>query len=332
MSKTDSAKGKKLELKTVIIVSAIIVAALLLIFTVRKFMTEKEKGELIQQEKKNAQDATYEAETLEKQFAKPILTAGDTDSTRRYGYDVLYANHGLRILLKESHIYIDEPKLTFDFINESDTDFAVKIEYCVINGQTFHPFLNTEIPAGQTVTDSTEFNFNKMREIKISKLRLCFKVSNSDYSIYEDSDAIRIEYDKSPNDSWNAPSDAVNVYKSSVYSIDAQPAKYSDSTKGYKAESCIFFKNDTVNDMELYLDSCKLFDKKGKEISDDYYYASFMELAPGNSLANDYLSLNVDSKIDKDSLDELMVIAKLSPRGEVKNKDAETISFRVPLN
>lgn len=329
MAGTNTAKKtNKKKIATLIIVLLAIIG---IFFMAKKFFTENEAGtERRKQENAKAENAR-EIANEQSHYGIPLKTSADLDDTRRYGYDVLYAHHGVRILLEESKIYIDEPELTFNIINDSDEEFNIGVQYCAVNGLTYHPDFDCKVPAGEKVQEKMVLDSEKMKEIKVSKIRLCFLVCNNDFSIYESSKAVKIDYDNLPIDTWNAASNTVTVYEDSVYIINASAFEKSKTSSGFRCTASIITRNDNSEDMELYMNGYKLFDKNGRELSEDGYSASFYSVLPGNALSSSTLTLKINSdKIAPEDIDELMVIAALVPRGTKDYSDAETISFRVP--
>ncbi len=332
MAKAEQTKGSTVKRLIPIIIAAAVLVGLA--FSVKKFLAEKEKGEAQRLERQAEEKAKEEAEAVGKLYGKPVSTVADTDDVRRYGYDVLLARHGVRVMLKESKIYADTPQITFEMINESDEDFTIKLVYCVINGLTCKPSLETNIPAGKTVTDTVDFDYDKIAEIKINKLRMCFKIMNEDFSIYEDSKAIRVNYDNSDKtNAWIPPDSAEPVYESSTLTISDDGFSLEDSDDGGKiAYSELYYNNDTSHDLLFYMNSCQLFNKKGSEISSDHYYVTYRDMAPGNSCTYtaDSIVFWIDDTIDPDDLGELLLIANTSPRDE-EDGDTETITMNIPL-
>ena len=176
-------------------------------------------------------------------------------------------------------------------------------------------------------------NYDKMKEIKVSKLRLCFTVYNSDFSIYENSEAVLVDYDRLPMDSWNASTNSVPVYENGAFKINAGPYETDNISNGFKASLSLISKNDDPEDMEIFMRSCKLFDKKGNEISEDDYIVVYSSVLPGYSLSSSTLTVKVKSDTVKpDDLGELNMTAVIVPRGTKELEDAETLSFTVPFN
>ena len=326
---TEKKTDKKKQLKIVLTV----LAAAALVFIVKSLFNENKEGEE-RRKQQNIQESIDRGVTDEKsKYAEPIATTADTDDTRRYGYDVLYAHHGVKILLTESKIYIDEPEITLNISNESNEKFTVEIQYCVVNGLTYHPVLNCEVPPGESVDSKFLLDSSKMKEIKLSKLRLCFTVYNEDFSIYENSAAILIDYDRLPLDSWNASENSVQVYEDELHRINAGPCETTDTASGFKNSLSLITKNDDPNDLEIYMTGCRLFDKNSNEISEEDYSAVFYSILPGSSLSSSKLTVKIkNSSVKPEELGELFLAAAIVPRGAKDLDGAEKIIFTVPFN
>ncbi|MCR5122989.1 MAG: hypothetical protein K6B74_11280 [Ruminococcus sp.] len=333
MAKTEQTKRSNIKRLIPIIIAAAVIVGLA--FSIKQFMAEREKGESQRLERQAEEKAKQEAEAVGKLYGKPYSTVGDTDDVRRYGYDVLFARYGVRVLLKESKIYTDVPELTLEMVNESDEDYTIKLSYCVTNGITLEPSLETKVPAGKTVTDTVVFDYNVMSMFKINKLRMCFLIMNDDYSIYEESEPVKINYDSSQTtNTWEPPDDGLSVYDSSTLKVYTGFFSLTNGDDGgHIIRSELYYNNYSGSDINIYMNSCKLFDKKGSEIDNKHYHVSYSDMLPGNSYVNSLRSIVIwtDDTIKTDDLDELLMIANVSNRGGNDDDETKTITMNIPL-
>lgn len=316
---------------TVIITVAVIIGGIML---VKKFADEKEKGEELRQQKTAEEQAAKEVEEVKKQYGTVKGTTGDTDNTRRYGYDVLYANHGLRVMLIESKIYIDKPELTLDIINESDQKMTISTDYVSVNGLAEWPEFECEAEAGKTVTQKLVIDSDALRNVNINRLRICFYVTNEDFSISEYSKAIVIDYANARDGNWIPPSVCETVYESELYTFSAYPVELREESPRNYYRSAIYLQNNRNADLVISMTGYTLYDKNGSEIDSDKHTAQFYSFMPGKTLTNRYFKLKVDESIKKEELGEAIIEAEIYPRDEEDSDELgrETVIFTVTFD
>ena len=327
--KIEAANRRTLKVVLWILLSAVIL--IFIVLTVKKFASEREKSEDLREQRTAAENAAKKADALNKQYSKPIKTGGDTDDERRYGYDVLYAHHGLMIMLIESKINIERPVITLEVINDSEEKMTASIEYASVEGLNRWPDFEVELEPGKSEKKEVDFNTDSFKNVTVKNIRLCFHVYNEDGSIDEYSKAVNIDYRKTNHTGWHAPSDYTGVYRSELYEFDASLFSYEAQDDCDYYRSTVYLRSENADDMVIAMTGYKLYDKKGNELSEDLSVAYFEAFMPGYTLTNRYIKLFVDKSVKQEDLGRIDIDAEIYPREEEITKDTEKekVSFTV---
>lgn len=107
----------------------------------------------------------------------PILTIGDTDDERNYGYDVLYRHDGITITLLASYFDGEEKDIKIAIENDTDKDIQVRTAYTAANGTLSDAYLRADIAAGETSEETISYLNEFLRsgtDIDDVELRFCF--------------------------------------------------------------------------------------------------------------------------------------------------------------
>lgn len=172
-------------------------AAVALILGAAFFSASISKNKAEQNNPSAATNDSRSDQQLSNISVNPLLTYGDTDDERNYGYDVLYKHDGVTVMLIGSYFEGDSKDLAISITNDTDKKLMIYTKYVAANCYMSDALIVTDVEPKQTV-ECTIYDIAQYleRSAKIDDVELKFSLifdDNYENAIY--SDQIKIIYD-----------------------------------------------------------------------------------------------------------------------------------------
>ena len=152
----------------------------------------KNKSEKEYDQQQRRSDAQQEAE--EERKSLPILTEGDTDDDRRYGYEVLYRHDGVTITVEELKKHGGSFDLTLRLKNENDTEKSIYSRYFAPNSYISNSDFDEAVEPHSEKTVTVENINDLINDSTITDIRMKFIIYD-DLDNYVTSKQIRTYFD-----------------------------------------------------------------------------------------------------------------------------------------
>lgn len=196
-----------------------------------------------------AKDSQAEQQQLSNISVNPLLTYGDTDDERNYGYDVLYKHDGIKIMLLASRLDGDQKEIDISVQNDTAEDMWVKTEYVVPNCYISNAKMNELVEAGKTVETTISYiNDCIGQQEKINDIELKFSLVGDDEDAeYSYSEQIKIIYDNAehPNLPYN---DETLVWEDGGFELYKSPGKTESDENGSFVRQYFYLRNTGTTD------------------------------------------------------------------------------------
>lgn len=266
-------------------------------------------------EKKYAQqqehsEAQQKAEEERKQM--PILTIGDTDNERRYGYEVLYKHDGMTITIEKCVKHGDTADLTLKFVNDTDEELTVAADYFAPNSYISNCDMAVDVPANGKKTETVEgFNDLLRKSEEIKDIRMVFNVLSDNNDYYRVSKQIHVMFDLKSTEPDNFDKEPV------LYSEEAGITMWFIETKADQDDygeingtvfEC-YVRNDSDIDQKLSLKNYTCY-SGGKEIEAENRLNNLVPAHTGHYVLMRFLPNNYSGELPQ--IDKIVIEPRTS--------------------
>lgn len=272
----------------------IVVAIMLLAVGATAFFTFRNGGSITEGSPKTAASENSDVKS------EPLRTMCYTDTKRRYGYDVLYAQKNLRIMLKESVIQTADPVITFEIINDSKKDMNVQLACCSIDNMWFDMSMDCTVKSHETAVDSITTHNDNFVQYPIEVVRLCFKVTNLADNSVTYSDPISLtyrKYTKEPN--WSITGNTTTRLEADDFEVLSGAFNFENDGDKSVMDNTMYIRNSSSDDIKYRIEEPALFDADGNRIAEEDYTIDYEGVVPGLSLYDRSLTLTLTKEPER---------------------------------
>lgn len=248
------------------------------------------------EESEQVQAQAAKAVERSEQLSDPLQTYADTDEKRRYGYDVLYAHDGLRIVLTSSKLFSEDPVITFDIINDSKKERNVQLVTGAIDNSWFPMEMDCTVGPKETASASTTAHSEYFERYNILIVRLCFKITNTDtedgYVRY--SEPISIKYDKfSKEPHWSITGETISRLETEDIEVLSGSYRNTEEDGMGVMINDMYIWNNSPYDIMFHPEDVIVIDADDEVIPPEDYTIEYEGVIPGNCLYNKELRLTM---------------------------------------
>ena len=269
----------------------IAVFAGILLIAVIGIMTFRSSSAAKESEKVQAAEENIDRSEI---VSVPIQTHGDTDTKRRYGWDVLYAHDGLRIVLTSSKLHSADPVFVFDIINDSKKEKTVELACGAIDNSWFPMEMSCTVKPKETASASTTAHSDYFDSRNILIMRLCFRITDTGDGKVRYSEPVSVQYGKfSKEPQWSITGETISRLETD--DIEVLSGGYNNAQENGEGvmTNSMFIWNNSAYDIMYSIENVIVLDSDGLEIPSEDYTIEYEGIVPGNCLYDKELILRM---------------------------------------